>query len=89
MQKTEDFYKEFSRWINGAYTDDFREFAQLAMRDHRTLQQCTFSLLMTLIQEFAKAHDNGYYDARNEFSCAKAKEILEKIPDMDLRAPFI
>lgn len=86
---TKELYQEFSNWINRGYFSDFEDFAELVLRDHRTLQQCTFSLLMILVQKWAEQHEQGFYDGRNQFTCEKSKEILEKVKDMDLRAPFI
>jgi len=81
--------KEFSNFVNGAHTSDIKTFVSETANDHRTLQQQTFGVFMALIQEWAHLYDEGYYDARNEFTCRKSKEILDNVEFMDLRPPLI
>lgn len=89
MLTTEELCKEFSTWINGAYSSDIKTFVESVTNDHRTLQQCTFTLVMGLIQAWAHAYDMDMYDGRNEFTCQKSKEILDKVENMEFRAPYI
>lgn len=86
----QEFQKLFSDFLNRGDSSDFKEFAQCVQCDHRTLQQSAFSLFMECLHVWAEAYDNGLYDARNEFTCKKAKEIVTTIEGMEFkRAPFI
>lgn len=86
----QELQKEFSKFLNGGGSDDFKEFALSVLDDHRTLQQSAFSLFMECLHVWAIAYDKGLYDARNEFTCKKSKEIITTIEGMDFhRAPFI
>lgn len=85
----EELSKEFSHFINRADTSDIKTLVLGITNNHRTLQQCTFGLFMALIQEWKRLYESGYYDARNEFTCQKSKEIVENIEYMDLRPPLI
>lgn len=79
-----------SNFLNHAFDSQVQNFVEHVMRDHRTLQQSFFSLIMVCLNEWAKAYAEGRYDARNEFTCKKAAEIVKQIEFMDCkRAPLI
>jgi hypothetical protein len=51
-------------------------FINAVRRNHRTLQQNFFGhILLRCIKDFAKRHDEGQFDARNEESCKAAKRM--------------
>ena len=55
---------------------------------HRTLQQNFFRhLIVPAVQYFAKQHEAGWYDLRNEASCETAVKMLPIVDEAAL--PFI
>lgn len=63
-------------------------FIEAMCRQHRTLQQNFFShVVVAAIKDFAKRHDEGYYDLRNEAACKCAKKLMPLIKDEHF--PFI
>ena len=58
----QELQKEFSRFLNGGGSDDFKEFAECTLDDHRTLQQSAFSLFMQCLHAWAKAYEEGERD---------------------------
>lgn len=60
-------------------------FAQLLMREHRTLQQSTMRLFMTCIDEWSRQED---YDLRNEATITLSRKIMETFKDKNY-LPFI
>lgn len=81
--------KQLFSWLNGMSTD-YKDFLEELRYEHRTLQQVYFSLIMNCLQQWAEDYKTGNYDGRNEFTCQKAAEIVDKIEFMDCgRAPFI
>lgn len=59
------------------------EFADAVVSQHRTLQQSTFRLFLCCIKKWS---EQEVYDARNEYTINKCKEIMELI---DYEPPFI
>ena len=60
-------------------------FAKLMMQEHRTLQQCTMSLIMATIEEWSKQE---HWDLRNEQTIKLCKKIMEAVGD-EKHLPFI
>jgi hypothetical protein len=59
-----------------------KAFIQEVQQTHRTLQQNFFGhVVVGVIKDFAKRHDEGYWDLRNEASCKTAKKIEPVIKD--------
>ena len=65
-----------------------RAFTDELMRQHRTLQQSVFSLIMLCIERWAKAYEDRCYDARNEYTCQMSQKIMELLDGVK-RAPLI
>jgi len=63
---------------------DVDEFVDLLMREHRTLQQQIFNLMMASIQRWADAE---HYDGRNEFTVLKCRELKTLFDTQEV--PFI
>ena len=84
--------QEVIRWINGATQGEIAEFVAEVTNEHRTLQQKFFGAIMNCLQKWSADFKQGpgHYDGRNEFTCRKSAEILERVEDMDAsRPPFI
>lgn len=60
-----------------ARTDGEQRFVDRVMREHRTIQQSIFSLFLRTIEGWSKQER---FDARNEFTVEKSKEIMELFP---------
>lgn len=56
-------------------------FAKTICASHRTLQRSVMGLMLMVIDEMARHHDNGGYDLRNEDSVTVAKKIVEAISE--------
>jgi hypothetical protein len=77
-----------SRFVNGS-TSDGNAFIEAMATEHRTLQQCFTNICFAWLRECAKKYEDKNYDARNEWSCKKAHEIMEKVEDVAYDCPFI
>ena len=76
--------QSFSDWVNGMGHNN-QAFVQAVMQEHRTLQQSMFEVMLACIDAWAKTE---HYDARNEFTVIKCREIIQLFPGGP-RAPFI
>jgi len=76
MSKTgREFAQEFSRFVNN-YATDIEGFSEEVTRDHRTIQQNTFRLMVACIEKWAAQEQ---YDLRNEATVKACKEIVAKV----------
>lgn len=69
-----------SRFVNGASSQDIAELASEIRRDHRTLQQMTFKLVATLIEQWAKDATDRNFDARNEATVQTCRKLVDDNP---------
>lgn len=76
--------RAFSDWVN-VIGHDNDAFAQLMMKEHRTLQQCMFETMLACMDAWARSE---HYDARNEFAVVKSREIMSLFPGGP-RVPFV
>ena len=83
----EETASNLSRIVNAGDYQDLQKFAELMMRDHRTLVQSKMSLFLCFVELLDKAHKDHVYDLRNEASCKLATEIMKIIPS--IRMPLI
>jgi hypothetical protein len=67
----------FSDWVNGMGHSK-QAFVQAVMLEHRTLQQQMFEVMLACMAEWAKTE---HYDARNEHTILKSREIMALFPD--------
>lgn len=78
----------FANWVNGASRGDFMDFAlKLCTAEHRTLQQQAWQVMKLCVEQWAKAHDDGRHDLRNEQTvteCEKVRNTLQVPPLSDL-----
>jgi len=95
MPKERDYQKEsdeqaravvkaFSDWVNGMGHENL-PFVEAVMAEHRTLQQQMFEVMLACIEAWAKQE---HYDARNEFTVMKCREIMAHFP-AGAHTPFI
>lgn len=77
-----------SRFCN-VMTHNKEEFIEEMSYEHRTLQQCFTNLCFAWIRKCAEKHDDGNFDARNEWSCKVSKQIVEKVEDVAYDGAFI
>jgi len=55
---------------------------ELTNREHRTLQQSSFGLMLKVMEKWAEDYENGRYDGRNEFALKQCKAIVDQNPDL-------
>ena len=55
---------------------------ELTNREHRTLQQSSFGLMLKVMEKWSKDYEKGMFDGRNEFALKKCKEIVDQNPDL-------
>jgi len=80
--------RALSDFVNHAGDMEKQEFVkEFTDRTHRTLQQQGFDLFLRLCETWAKKHDEGVYDGRNEYTVRDAKTITETLNGM--RMPLI
>jgi len=70
--------RELSDFVNNMSCDD-KAFVKEMSCQHRTLQQSFTNLCFAWIRECARKDEEGQYDLRNEYSCKKSAEIVEKV----------
>ena len=58
-------------------SSDRDEFVAEVTRDHRTIQQNVGRVIVALLEEWARACDDGEFDARNEGICQFAKAAIQ------------
>jgi len=64
-------------FINGADSSEIAEFATDIARDHRTLVQRKFGLFLQFCKVLDADFMRGTYDARNEYACKLAHEVMK------------
>ena len=65
---------------NKAAEDGFID--ELTNREHRTLQQSSFGLMLKVMEKWSQDYENDKFDGRNEFALKKCKDIVEQNPDL-------
>lgn len=76
--RAKEAVESLTSFANSASIREFQEFAQiLTTREHRTLQQSAFRIMVECIQAWAKAHDTMQYDLRNEATVQTSKELWD------------
>ena len=74
--KAREVVEAFSYWVNSMGHNN-QAFVQSVMREHRTLQQRIFEVMLACISEWANTE---HYDLRNEFTVQKCREIMSLFP---------
>lgn len=77
-QKGIDAANAFTDFVNGASQASKEAFVEAMMREHRTLQQESFDLMLGTIGAWAKVPDN-MVDARNSGAVRLSKMIADAI----------
>ncbi len=83
-EQAREVVKAFSAWVN-CMGHDNHPFVEAVMQEHRTLQQQMFEVMLACIDAWAKQE---HFDARNEFTVSKCREIIEHFP-AGAHTPFI
>jgi hypothetical protein len=78
-----------SEFVNGARSSDMEAFAEQMMREHRTLQQSTMNLFMTLVEAWDKCIPTNRFDERNAAAVKLARKILNETGFAGSRLPHI
>jgi len=72
--------KEVQDQVSGMVNNmcfDSAEYVESVLRDHRTLQQNQFRLIVDMLKGWEKLNDTKYYDLRNEQTVKMSKVMLE------------
>ena len=91
MNEREERAREAARNLASAVNEmgfDVEAFADELLRAHRTLQQSAFGAFLVSVKAWAGLSPNQC-DARNEFTVAKSREIVELLGEYNLKPPFI
>jgi len=83
-EQAREVVKAFSAWVNGMGHEN-QPFVDALMQEHRTLQQQIFETMIACMDAWAKTE---HYDARNEYTIMKCREIMALFPN-GTRVPFI
>jgi len=67
--------------------NDIEEFVKVVNKEHRTIQQKVFKLVVALCKNWSNNFDKGYYDDRNQATVKRSKDIMA-IEDIE-SIPFI
>jgi len=62
--------------VNGAISFRGSDFRGTIKRQHRCLQSELFLLACNILEALAENHDSDFTDARNEYECKKARELV-------------
>ena len=57
------------------------EFAKVVTGEHRYLQGEAFSLFIFCIEQWAKMHNDGQYDARNQAACELSSIMMKALKE--------
>ena len=89
----EDGWKSFRDFSHKANSMAFNGegFIVGFVEEHRTLQQKEMTTFLRCIEHLARCFDEGFYDARNEASCRKARIIMDALAAANepVGSPFI
>lgn len=83
-EQAREVVKAFSAWVN-CMDHKNAAFVEAVIQEHRTLQQQMFEVMLACIAAWA---NQEHFDARNEFTVFKCREIMEHFPG-GAHAPFI
>mgnify|MGYP003152810421 CR=1 FL=1 len=72
-----------SKYVN-VMSHSKEEVAKEILREHRTIQQSMFGLMLYVIEQWSKQE---HYDLRNEYTIQSSKKIMEVM--IDSHMPFI
>lgn len=88
-ERAQALVTELTRFVNVMANAERRNrsVADALMREHRTLQQSAFGLMLACVK--AWADDERGHDARNEWTVEKCKTIVGALGEYGLRTPFI
>lgn len=73
----QELAKAFADFVNGAGSEEKKEFVETLLKQHRTLQQESFDLMIETMEAWAKLPE-VMYDPRNKFAVEMSKQIIEK-----------
>jgi len=85
--EAEEVVEALSRFANTMNLDG-NAFVAALMREHRTLQQSIFGLMLASIEAWAELPENRY-DARNAFTVGRCREIVDFMGKFNMRPPCI
>lgn len=91
MHAREERAREAARSFSNAVNEmgfDVDAFADELLRQHRTLQQSAFGVFLAAVKAWS-ALAPSRCDARNEFTVAASRRIVECLGQYNLRVPFI
>ena len=80
------FVKMFSQFINGRISSPKRVGDELA-NDHRYLVQEKFKVALAFIERLALNWHQGSFDARNEWACQLAADMIDGLIEKGLYFP--
>jgi len=83
-QQTKELTKQIMNYLNSGKSID--ALIQSIGKEHRTLQQVFTNVCISWLKYCANLE---HYDGRNEASVKLAKEIFEKIEDVQYKMPLI
>jgi hypothetical protein len=69
---------EIHKMLCNLAVEDPEVVAEQVSRMHRTHQQMFMNSVIACLRMWAKCHQAGIYDLRNEATCEVAKDIVEK-----------
>jgi hypothetical protein len=78
-ERADEVVKAIDKFVNDLSLDD-REIADLAARlcgNHRTLQQTTGRIVLSMLQHWDLEYRSHRYDDRNEAICKVAHEMVD------------
>jgi hypothetical protein len=88
--KTELRGAEFSKQVAADFATDLNRrdfdpaaFAWAIRREHRTIQQTTFKVLVELLHQWSQDYDNNNYDLRNEDAVKGSARIMNTVGGKD------
>ena len=71
--------KLLSTFVNGASGSDLKELATDISNDHRTLVSDKFRFMLYFCEVLANHHNQGRFDARNEYACSTSAKIMNLV----------
>lgn len=75
--------EEFSDFVN-VNSSKKQEFANGVTSSHRFLQQEMFLSMLKCMENWAEAHEDNRYDARNEYTVKASQIMIEALKEKGL-----
>jgi hypothetical protein len=76
-EKGKEMAEAFLDFVNGANSKDKQAFVQHILRDHRTLQQEAFNVMLDTCKAWSELDGTELFDDRNKYAVETSVKIMK------------